>query len=85
MTNCYKPLTDILKQINSKYMVIPNAKVSPSSGPAPLTVTFDARASIDPSNETIPSGNFYRYYRDTNGQDQIIGNSPVISYTFNKE
>lgn len=72
MNNCYKPLTDILKQINSKYMVLPNAKASPVSGPSPLTVTFDARESVDPSNETIPSANFYRYYRDTAGQDQII-------------
>ncbi len=85
MSNCYKPLTDILKQINGKYMIVPSAKVSPASGPAPLTVTFDARTSIDPSNETIPSANFYRYYRDTNGQDQMIGNGPVIHYTFDKE
>jgi len=85
MSNCYKPLTDILKQINSKYMVIPNAKVSPASGPSPLTVTFDARESTDPSNETIPSANFYRYYRDTAGQDQIIWNGPVLHYTFEKE
>ena len=48
-------------------------------------MTFDARESVDPSNETIPSANFYRYYRDTNGQDQIIGNGPVLHYTFEKE
>jgi hypothetical protein len=33
---------------------------------APLTVTFDARGSSDPSMETIPADNFYRYYRDEN-------------------
>jgi hypothetical protein len=31
---------------------------------APLTVTFDARNSSDPSQETIPAGNFFWYYRD---------------------
>jgi PKD repeat protein len=85
MSNCYKPLTDILSAINTKYMIIPNIKVTPASGPAPLTVTFDARTSIDPSNETIPSSNFYRYYRDTKGVDQIIGNGPVLHYTFDTE
>jgi hypothetical protein len=33
---------------------------------APLTVTFDARGSSDPSSETLPTDNFYRYYRDEN-------------------
>jgi hypothetical protein len=33
---------------------------------APLTVTFDARNSSDPSMETIPVDNFYWYYRDEN-------------------
>jgi PKD repeat protein len=82
MTNCYKPFTDILKQINSKYTVIADAKVSPQSGPAPLVVTLDARASTDPSNDTIPSKNYYRYYRDTNGQDVTIGVGPVVNPTF---
>lgn len=82
MTNCYKPFGDIVKKVNSKYTVIANAKVSPQGGPAPLTVTFDARASIDPSNDTIPSRNYYRYYRDINGADTTIGVWPVVSTTF---
>ena len=45
-------------------------------------VTFDARASTDPSNDTIPSKNYYRYYRDANGQDKTIGVGPVVSTTF---
>ncbi|MFA7717739.1 MAG: hypothetical protein WC875_03405, partial [Candidatus Absconditabacterales bacterium] len=77
MTNCYKPFNDILKQINSKYAVIAQAKVNPQSGPAPLVVTLDARASTDPSNDTIPSKNYYRYYRNTDGQDVTIGVGPV--------
>lgn len=82
MTNCYKPFSDIVKKVNSKYTIVANAKISPQWGPAPLTVTFDGRASIDPSNDTIPSKNFFRYYRDTNGNDTSIGIWPVINTTF---
>jgi hypothetical protein len=39
---------------------------------APLTVTFDARGSSDPSSETIPTANFYWYYRDEKGVDTPI-------------
>ncbi|MEI8091765.1 MAG: hypothetical protein WCG98_06185 [bacterium] len=85
MSNCYKPFNDILKKINSKYTVIAQAKVSPQSGPAPLVVTFDARASTDPSNDTIPAKNYFRYYRDTAGQDTTIGVGPVVNATFPTE
>lgn len=84
MSNCYSPFSDILSQINSKYTVIPTAKASPSNGSAPLTVTFDARWSIDPSNETVPSANFYWYYRDVDNIDKIIWNWPVVNYTFDE-
>jgi len=47
-----------------------------------LTVTFDARGSIDPSDETIPSSNFFWYYRDVDGTDKTIGNGPVVNYVF---
>lgn len=47
-----------------------------------MTVTFDARASVDPSNDTIPSRNYYRYYRDTDGNDTTIGVGPVVNTTF---
>ena len=73
LTNCYKPLSAILEKITTKYTISADAKVSPSSGPAPLTVTFDARASSDPSNDTIPTKNFFWYYKDTDGADKTIG------------
>lgn len=85
MENCFKPLTTIIQQINKDYSVIAQWSASPSSWPAPLTVTFDARSSTDPSNQTIPSDNFYRYYRDTNGNDVVIWQWPVLSYTFQEE
>jgi hypothetical protein len=43
---------------------------------------LDARASVDPSNQTIPSNNFFRYYRDTAGVDRTIGIGNVLNYTF---
>ncbi|MCX6825204.1 MAG: PKD domain-containing protein [candidate division SR1 bacterium] len=82
VTNCYKPFGDIVKKVNAKYTIIANAKIAPQGGPAPLTVTFDGRGSIDPSNDTIPSKNYFRYYRDTNGNDTAIGVGPVVNTTF---
>ncbi|GHW02403.1 hypothetical protein AGMMS50249_1890 [candidate division SR1 bacterium] len=82
MTNCYNPLNNLIKQLNAKYTVQANATRSPANGAAPLTVTFDARSSIDPSIETIPSRNYYRYYRDAQGIDRIIGQGDVVNYTF---
>ena len=82
LTSCYKPLSDIFKQISTKYSVVANAKVSPQGWPAPLVVTLDARASTDPSNDTIPSKNYFWYYRDIDGQDKAIGVGPVVTATF---
>lgn len=82
MSNCYKPFGDIVKKVNTKYTVVANAKVSPQWWPAPLIVTFDGRGSIDPSNDTIPSKNYFRYYRDTDGNDTTIGVWPVVNTTF---
>lgn len=82
MNDCYKPLNQIISKLNSQYTVKPSAIRNPATGAAPLTVTFDARASKDPSSETIPSKNFYWYYRDTKGVDRVIGIGNVINYTF---
>lgn len=84
MTNCYTPFSDIIKKINSQYTVSAKVKASPQAGSAPLTVTFDARASKDPSNDTIPSSNYFWYYRDIDGNDQTIGVGPVVHTTFNE-
>jgi hypothetical protein len=73
MDNCYKPLSQILTRINTHFTVKASSSTNPKNGSAPLNVTFDARASLDPSNETIPSDNYFRYYRDTNGEDKSIG------------
>ncbi len=82
VNNCQKKLTEIIKRFNVEYTVSAKIKASPQVWSSPLTVTLDARASTDPSNETIPSDSFYRYYRDTNWIDQTIGKWPVIAHTF---
>ena len=84
MDNCFKPLSSILNTIDSSYTVKPSASANPISWPAPLTVTFNASASVDPSSETIPENNYFWYYRDVNWVDQTIWNKSVISYTFDK-
>ena len=80
--SCYKSLTQAIKKINTSYTVKPSVSVKPWGGMAPLTVTFDARGSSDPSMETIPVDNFYRYYRDEKWVDRPIWEWQVLSYTF---
>lgn len=84
VNNCQKRLTEIIQKFNTQYTVSAVIKASPVSGNAPHTVTLDARWSTDPSNETIPSENYYRYYRDINWQDQTIGKWLVLSHTFSQ-
>jgi hypothetical protein len=62
-----------MQEIASKFTIQAVIAANPKQGSAPHTVTFDARNSIDPSNATIPSNNFYRYFKDTDGIDRIIG------------
>ncbi len=80
--SCYKSLTQAINRINSAYTVQPSVTANPSAWTAPLTVTFDARNSTDPSQETIPENNFYRYYRDEKWVDTPIWEKQVLSYTF---
>lgn len=80
--SCYKSLNQAINKINSSYTVKPQVKSNPGGWMAPLTVTFDARNSSDPSMETIPEKNFYRYYRDEKWVDRPIWEWQVLSYTF---
>ncbi|MDR2541382.1 MAG: PKD domain-containing protein [Candidatus Peribacteria bacterium] len=82
MSNCYTPLNKTINSINSQYTIQVSASKNPQNGSAPLPVTFVATSSKDPSSETIPTNNFYRYYRDTKGVDRVIGRGSVITYTF---
>ncbi len=72
VSKCFDPLSTILKDIQSNYTIRGAIKASPRSGQSPLSVTFDASSSTDPSNETLPSDNFFWYYTDTEGKDVII-------------
>lgn len=80
--SCYKSLNKAMSKINSAYTVKPKVSTNPGWWMAPLTVTFDARNSSDPSMETIPVDNFYWYYRDENWVDRPIWQWQVLSYTF---
>ncbi len=79
---CYNSLIQAIDRINSSYTVQPSVTSNPAGWMAPLTVTFDARNSSDPSMETIPEDNFYRYYRDEKWVDNPIWQKQVLSYTF---
>jgi hypothetical protein len=73
LDDCFNPFNRSIKIMNEKYTVQPVVALNPADGAAPLSVTFDATDSIDPSNDTIPSSNYFRYYKDTQGVDQLIG------------
>ena len=80
--SCQQILSNATSKINWSYTVRANATANPNWGMAPITITFDARNSIDPSSETIPTDNFYWYYRDENGVDTPMWKWSVISYEF---
>lgn len=82
MENCKRPFEWILSQVAARYTVKSTVNFSPTSWPAPLTTTFDARGSVDPSNETIPEDNYFWYYRDIDGVDRTIGIGSVVNHTF---
>lgn len=81
---CYRSLMQRINTINSSYTVRPSVSVNPSSWKVPLTVTFNARGSTDPSAETLPIAESYRYYRDVDKVDTPMWEGQVINYTFDK-
>ena len=82
--SCYKSLMTTINKINSSYTVRPSVIVNPSSWKVPLTVTFDARGSVDPSAETLSTDKCYWYYRDVDEVDTPMWEGQMINYTFNK-
>lgn len=82
---CQSPINTIMKEINSTYTVKAKIKASPQNWSAPLTVTLDGRETIDPSNDTIPSNNFFWYYKNNDGKDILMWRGTVIKYTFTEE
>ena len=82
---CKDPLSKIKSTIDSQYTVKVSATANPNSGSSPLTATFDARGSSDPSNETIPSYNYFWYYRDIDWIDKVIWIWPVVKHQFTWE
>lgn len=81
-TRCFVELNNIINQISSNFSVKASIIANPRNWSAPINVTFDARWSVDPSNDTIPSNNFYWYYRDTSWIERVIWQWPVVNHTF---
>lgn len=79
---CFDPINKIIKEIDNKYKVEADVKVSPKTWSAPLVVTFDARWSQDPSNDTIPEKNYFWYFKDNSWTQRVIWKWPVINYKF---
>lgn len=80
--SCYKSLSQAMGTINSSYTVKTTASSNPAGWMAPVTITFDARGSSDPSQETLPVDNFFWYYRDENWVDTPMWQWQIINYTF---
>jgi len=81
-SKCFEDMRGVVNEINAKYTVKAQISAKPVSGALPLTVTFDARESSDPSDDTIPSDNFLRYYKDINGVEVPLDRGPVVNHTF---
>ena len=67
-----KHIKNTIKEIVDRYAIKVKIKAYPRSGNAPLTVTFDGRGSVDPSADTIPTNNYYWYYKDSNGVEKFM-------------
>ncbi len=80
---CFWPWKKVSRSIFSKYKVIAWLKAYPTNWDSPLTVTFDARASRDLSDRTIPTNNYYWYYTNSVGNKVFMWQWPLIKYTFN--
>lgn len=79
---CFEPLNGIIKEVNKNFTVNAKINATPKSGSAPLTVTFDGKSSSDPSDDTIPSKNYFWYFKDNDWIDRAIWVWPVVNYTF---
>ena len=79
---CFWPWKRLINELVSNYAVKAKIKAYPKFWNAPLTVTFDARSSIDPSSDTIPVNNYYWYYKNSKWQEILIWQWPVVKYTF---
>ena len=84
--NCFEPLLNIFNDISENNTIIAKIKASPTSWPAPLTVTFDWWGSIDES-ATIPSNGYYWYFTDTDRVEKPVWKWvwQLVNHTFERE
>jgi len=83
-SECFWPWQSISQEIFSKYTVQADIKAYPSDWNAPLNVTFDGRNSKDPSSDTIPTNNYYWYYKDNKWVTKLMWQWPLINYDFDE-
>lgn len=82
--SCFGRINNIIEEISQKGMVKAVIFASPKAWSAPMTVTFDARSSVDPSWDTIPKNNYFWYYKDVNWNIRDIWRWSILSHTFNE-
>ncbi len=85
---------DIANAITNVSKFISEAKIgqitgsisaTPSSGNAPLTVSFSAKDIKDPSGVTPGDNNYVWWFRENGGSRRELGRSPSLTQTFYKE
>ncbi len=80
-------VTDIRRFISEAKIgrISATIEANPSSGNAPLTVTFRATNVTDPSGVQLRSENYIWWTRGSNGGRTELGRGPTLSYTFSTE
>lgn len=58
---------------------------NPTTGNAPLSVSFLASSVVDPSGVTPPKNNYIWWVRDNGGYRREIGRWPILNYPFIQE
>ncbi len=81
-SKCIQAFQDMLYELKKQYTVKAKINAIPKSWPAPLSVTFDAKWSKDPSWETISKNNIFWYYIDVNWKEIFMGKGYSINHTF---
>lgn len=75
-------LRDFLEQAKI-YTLKSEPEATPRTGDAPLSVTFEAKQTIDESGTVVPNDNYTWWLRTEGGTKKILGKGNITNYTFN--
>lgn len=67
------------------YVITSQPDVNPPQGSAPLSVTLEAKQTIDESGTVIPNENYIWWLRTSGNTSKILGKGKIINYTFDTE